>query len=214
MLNPMNLENSLSATSSPESAVGHTPSDSQDGPTIDQSGQEAAHANLSARQAKEKGLLTNDTSGLLGSGSLASYALTQFLASKLQQKLGMDGLTLCDMTWKKNLTPSGFVKYALRRSGHRIGAEKEISLWPTPISNDSTGSTHCYSGGNRLKVALKLPGAARVAVHGYQENGRPAKMVENGSLNPELSRWLMGYPKEWGCCGVMAMQSCRKSRQK
>ena len=32
-------------------------------------------------------------------------------------------------------------------------------------------------------------------------------------LNPEHSRWLMGYPVAWGSCGATAMQSCRRSRR-
>jgi len=32
-------------------------------------------------------------------------------------------------------------------------------------------------------------------------------------LNPHFSRWLMGFPVEWDSCGVMAMQSCHKSRR-
>jgi DNA (cytosine-5)-methyltransferase 1 len=33
-----------------------------------------------------------------------------------------------------------------------------------------------------------------------------------GQLNPEFSRWLMGYPAVWGSCGATAMQSSPKSR--
>jgi hypothetical protein len=35
----------------------------------------------------------------------------------------------------------------------------------------------------------------------------------NAQLNPELSRWLIGYPKEWDLRGATAMQSFRKLRQ-
>ncbi len=39
-----------------------------------------------------------------------------------------------------------------------------LAGWPTPVVNDSTGSTHCYQPGtNREKIALKLPGAAQLA---------------------------------------------------
>lgn len=38
-------------------------------------------------------------------------------------------------------------------------------------------------------------------------------MAPKGVLNPAHSRWLMGSPAEWDFCGVMAMQSCRRSRR-
>jgi hypothetical protein len=33
---------------------------------------------------------------------------------------------------------------------------------------------------------------------------------KRGALNPDHSRWLMGFPRAWGSSGVTAMQSCRK----
>ena len=58
MLNQMSLWDTHSVTSLPVSEGGVTLSDSPDGPTTDQSGQEVAPANLSARQAKAQGLMT------------------------------------------------------------------------------------------------------------------------------------------------------------
>jgi len=60
------FEDIPSATSSPELAAGATPCALQDGPTTDQSGQGVARASLSARQAKEAGLLTSGTCGPRG----------------------------------------------------------------------------------------------------------------------------------------------------
>jgi hypothetical protein len=52
-----------------------------------------------------------------------------------------------------------------------------------------------------------------MAVSGMTSNGFPAETAKPGQLNPDFSRWLMGYPAEWGCCGVMAMRSSRNSRR-
>lgn len=41
----------------------------------------------------------------------------------------------------------------------------------------------------------------------------PTERRAGYALNPEFSRWLMGFPVAWGSCGAMAMQSCRNSRQ-
>jgi len=37
-----------------------------------------------------------------------------------------------------------------------------LAGWPTPVVNDETGSTHAYAGGDHGKIALKLPGAAKM----------------------------------------------------
>lgn len=41
----------------------------------------------------------------------------------------------------------------------------------------------------------------------------PVLMASSGLLNPEFSRWLMGFPPEWLSCAPSAMRSSRKSRQ-
>ena len=38
----------------------------------------------------------------------------------------------------------------------------------------------------------------------------PTGSSGESQLNPFFALWLMGYPVEWGYCGVRAMQSYRK----
>jgi len=45
---------------------------------------------------------------------------------------------------------------------------------------------------------------------GAMPNCSDAPTGKRGVLNPEFSRWLMGYPAGWGFCGDMAMRLCRR----
>ena len=177
MSNPPTLPDSPSAIFSPASGSGRTPCASQDGPIAALFGRALAPANLSARQAKEMGLLTSGTYGRHGSTSSHSTSLSQFLASKLQAQTASLGSTLYTLTWKQRVTPSGLSISALRASVRRTsdsasgswptpcsqdgpnggpsqGSDRLLGAaalagWPTAIANDMTGSTHCYSGTNQ-----------------------------------------------------------------
>jgi len=118
-------------TSSPGSASGLTPSGAQDGPTIGQCGQVHALASLSARQAKEKGLLTSGTYGPRSTTLSASAALASCLVNKLQVKTVSDGSTLYKLTWKQRTTPQQRSIYALRASARRI-SDSDYFGWLTP----------------------------------------------------------------------------------
>lgn len=159
------LSDSRSATFSPESASGVMPYDSPDGQTTDPSGPAPARANLSARQAKEAGLLTSGTYGPPGSISSSSVALQSSLASRLQVRMASLGSTSFKLTWKMRVTPSGRQICALRASERRTSGSG-CGSWPTPIVNDAIGSAYCYGqekrDGSRQKL-LKLPGAAQLA---------------------------------------------------
>lgn len=161
-----------------------------DGLITDRYGQEVAHASLSPHQAKALGLLTTDISGPHFVGLSSSAALSRSLANKLRVVAQISGSTLYTMTWKEWITPSGLRRFRLRVSARRtkesgptgwptptcnvnpqpetprglqnLSGAVKLSGWQTPLANDSTGSTHCYSGRNQdgsPKICLKLPGS-------------------------------------------------------
>lgn len=57
------------------------------------------------------------------------------------------------------------------------------------------------------------PGPVRRTASGETLTGSAAGIGAGDRLSPEHSRWLMGYPVAWGCCGATAMRSCRRSRR-
>ena len=237
-----NLLDILSAISLPESVDGPMRSNSLESPKPPSSGRDHAHANLSARQAKEKGLMTSGTYGLPSSGSSSSAALAESMANNLRTLVS--GSIWYRQTWKRKATPSQRQYWAHTASRLRTCDSDSIG-WPTPIANDATGSTHCY--GKSKERILKLPGAAQLAnwatpcardyryanLKSYKERGggmkgeslnnqvvhsgpiatgSPALTGKRGQLNPAHSRWLMGFQPEWDDCAVMVMPLSRKSR--
>ena len=142
MFDQLTLWDSPNVTSSQESASGHTRCVSPVGRMIAPFGQDHALANLSARQAKEKGLLMSGTFGLCGSTSSASADQTRSLVSKLRPRLNMVGSTLFSLTWKASVTPSGRAFFLLRAvarrtSGTDYGLLRIIeSSWTTPSATD------------------------------------------------------------------------------
>lgn len=131
---------SRNATFSQESASGATPCATPDGPMIDLFGQVPVRANLSARQARELGLLTSGTYGLQCSTSLSSASLQSSLESKLRAKTQTLGSTLYKLTWKPWVTESGRLRSRLRASVLRT-SETGFIGWPTPsCNNDRVGN--------------------------------------------------------------------------
>jgi len=184
------------ATSSPELADGATPSGSLAGPTTDQSGPVPAPANLSARQAKEKGLLTSGTYGPPGSTSSNSASLASSLVSRLKQRLGTAGSTLFNLTWKEKATPSGRSVSLLRASGHRTSGNA-CGSWPTPNAGpqndgDSTWEKRRESlkaehkNGNGF--GLTLGQAVTLASWPTPMAGTPAQNGNNAAGNNDCSR--------------------------
>lgn len=148
-----------SATSSPASASGATPSVALAGPTIAPSLPDPAHVSLSARQAKEMGLMTSGTYGHTSIGSSASVGLQSSLESRLRAKTQTLGSTLYNLTWKPWVTPSGQRRSRLRASVRRTSATDSTG-WPTPTVGNSMGS-QSFEG---LSATGKTPDGRKVAV--------------------------------------------------
>lgn len=135
----MTLSDSISAISSPGSADGRLPCVAQDGPTAAPHGQHHAPISLSARQAKDLGLLTSGTYGPPHIGLSASAALSWSLASNLAALTRTTGSTLYKLTWKPWAMPSGRLRFRLRASARRT-RETVLIGWPTPIASNGRGA--------------------------------------------------------------------------
>lgn len=146
--NRATLKDILNATSSLASESGLTLSDEQGGLTTEPSGPVAVPANLSPRQAKERGLLTSDTSGRLSSISSESAVLGQCLANRLQAKTALVGSTLFKLIWKQRSTPAGRSICALRASALRTSG-KDSTGWPTTRQSDGEKNVRSLEGSLR-----------------------------------------------------------------
>ncbi len=196
-LHQMTFLDLLSITSSQELADGATPCDLQDGPTTSQCGQDHAHANLSARQARELGLMTQDTCGLPGTGSLQSVTLQQYLGNRLRQNLDGLGSTLYALTWKEVHTPP-LVPICVLRASARPTQDPDNTGLPTP--------TGCSNGGKNHVVG-------RLDEWGGSSN--PFRGTEIGPVRcASFEAWMMGYPMEWVSPTVLGMLSFRPLRKR
>jgi len=205
MLQLATSQDTPNVTSSPGSADGPSPSRSQECQTTTQSGQGAAPVNPSAPHLEnEKVLPINVTSGLSGQGSSASVALQFALENKLRQLLGTDGSILYRQTWKIKATPSGRRYLALVASALPKSDNGYIG-WPTP-----NASQHNYyenpDGWLARQEQRKKDGKQTFAINlgiaakftsGTALSGSPVETGDKDHVNPELARWLMGFPTGW-----------------
>lgn len=143
---------SRNATFLPVSASGAMPYVVLAGQMNDLFGLVPARANLSARQARELGLMTSGTCGHTSIGSSKSAVLQSSLESKLRAKTRILGSTLYKLTWKPWVTPSGLSRFRLRASVPRTSVTG-CTGWVTPAARDwkdSPGMTAQRDGKDRL----------------------------------------------------------------
>ena len=177
MYEQTNFEAILSVTSSLASAAGRSPCDSPDGQMTAKSGPAPAHANLSARQARERGLLTSGTYGRTSTTSSSSAALQRSLESRLQALTASCGSTLYKLTWRQRATPSGRQICALRASALRT-SDSGSTGWPTPTTRDWKDGSQCDNVPINALLGRTVWLAGWATPTAQQANGEPEAFLE------------------------------------
>lgn len=229
------------ATSSQGSADGPKPFDSPIGPAIGKFGRGVVRASLSQSREKEKAREMSDTSGLRSIGSSRTASLQSSLESRLRARLEGRGSLEYVLTWRHWDMESGPQICALRAWAPRT-SDKGFGGWPTtkaqepgstsegygaclngvarmasyatPTVGDSKSSGSRNTQGSKANAGYSLTDQARGDLgSGRNSTSSPSETERPAALNPDLSRWLMGYRAGWGSCGATAMLSSRKSRR-
>ena len=208
LFKPQTSEATPNVISSPESADGLSPSNSQESAQTPHSGQVHVPASHSPTQANGEAPTMSDTSGPSGLDSLTSANLQLCLESRLQANLAGLGSPEYAHKWKRWDMQSGPPICALRASPLRKSANA-FGGWPTVTCRDhKDGTAHSCRNVHHNNLLGRV-------CHGVIPNGMSAETAsaEGFRLNPRFSLWLMGYPTAWHSCGVQAMRLCRKSRR-
>jgi hypothetical protein len=185
---------------------------------IGQSSRRVSRASLSARQAKEKGLLTSGTCGLPASISSESSSLQSSLASRYRARTASVGSTLFKLTWKERATPAGRSIPALRASVLRTSDRDSIGQrngWPTPRTSDTNGAGAHGDGGLDLRTTAQLsswPTTTTTTTRDWKDGGNPDVNVP---LNALLGRvvWLAGWPTPTGLERNIGPETMQKRRE-
>lgn len=187
------------STSSAGSPAGLSPSNSQAGPKTAESGRAPAPASRSAISESGRGPKTRGTCGPSSTASSASVGLQRCLESRLRARMAESGSPEYALTWKPLDMPSGPPICVLRASPRRT-SDSGFTGWVTPTTRDwkDTIGMSTDGGGGRVRIDQLPRQAARYlgtpSTRSLTLTGRPV-----GS-NPELHRWLIGFPATWGSC--------------
>ena len=186
----MNLEDIPSAISSLELEAGPSLSPSQECQAPRGSGPEAARVSPSATLASRWVRLIRAIYSLRSENLSRAAALQSSLESRLRANLDVNGSPECVLKWRLWDMPWGPPICALRASARPI-SDSGSTGWPTPVVNDTTGSTHCYGPkkeGEERERFLKLPGAALLAGWPTPMAGSPGTENYNPAGNTDSSR--------------------------
>lgn len=205
------------AISLPALASGHTPSAFPAGTTVDHVGLAPALVSLSARQAKEAGLLTSGTSGRTSTISSDAADLRSCLESRFRARMDSAGGTLYRLTWKRRTTPHGQSILAQRASVRRSSGS-DCTGWPAPTKGHGDGG-HLFPAGasatgiraDGTKAQVTLAGVAQFSgwtspqKHDAQGAGSADRLERHGTkhgcrnLQDEihLAGWACPAARDW-----------------
>jgi hypothetical protein len=209
-----------SAISLPESEDGQSRFALRGGLMIVRCGRVVALVNLSPRQAKDLGVMTHVTSGLRGSGSSSSVALSESTASRLQMQLPTAGGMMWPQIWKRRATPAGRQYCQLAVSA---GRTKEIGcgLWQTAQARDwKNGQASRYPNRSNLndQALWMTPSCLNIAERSEESAKRRKEWrlslgrntVPPGSLAEQVSMWPTPNCRDWKDTGDMSNSMVRK----
>ena len=99
--------------------------------------------------------------------------------------------------------------------GHSVTLQDAamVAGWATPTTRDHKDTGDLSSSMTRRDGKRRNDTVPRQAF-GTMPLQSPAATEKRGALNPDLPRWLMGFPPAWCACAVTAMQSFPKSRRR
>lgn len=205
MSTPATCAASRNATSLQGSEFGRLPFGAPAGQTIDLFGPVPVPANLSARQAKDLGLLMSGTSGQPGTTSSHSESLQNSLESKFLTRLKRDGLISSETTWKHRIMPSGrFVSVLTRRGGQSKGSVS--TLLPSISARE-------WRDRSQALILARLDRGDGVAKRICSLSPALRLSQEIVGLNPCFGLWLMGLPQTWAHCMPLETPSTLKRRR-
>jgi len=210
MSHQMNFWPTLKSTSSPDTDSGLSPSGGQELVMTSQRGPAVALASLSARQAKERGLLTSGICGPRPSTSspMQNDATYRFMESRLRAVVSCLGSTLYGLTWKQQATPSGR-SFSLLRASVLRSSGKGRSGWRQPSATDDKrgvmAKPDSKAGQHSLNTEASLSGwpAPRTVTGGAESAERKQELgrMESGGGDLQavvlLAAWCAPSSRDW-----------------
>lgn len=91
------------------------------------------------------------------------------------------------------------MKSGARMAITHLSIQAQLVSWATPAARDWRDGRASPETMDRNSRPLNEQ-AVQLVASGPTPSGSPASTGSGGQLNPNLSRWLMGVPKEWDAC--------------